>query len=418
MQCLIRGATLISAGTDHHERVADVHYADGRIVAIGTQLTRPEGEVELVEATGCCLMPAFLDIGTQVREPGLEQHEDLESVSAAARIGGYGALAPFPNTDPVVDGKTGVRFLQLAVQGLPVDFYPIGALTKGTAGEHPAELIDMYRQGAVAFSDGTAPLRDDGQLLRALQYAQSFDGTIIYQPRHGQLQTDGQMHEGRVSTSLGLRGMPAAAERTAVQRAIELLRYGGGRLHLYAISSAASLPLIAAAKAEGLALTASTTPLHLLLTDAALTAFDSAYKMMPPLRLTADRDALIGALADGTLDCIVSNHAPWDGEHKNLEFQYAAFGVPTLETAFSAAHTATQAQLSLSALSALFSSGPARVLNLPVARIAAGETLALTLYDPRSAWTVEASELRSKGYANPLTGRTLSGKIRRVFRKA
>ena len=416
MQCLIRGATLLSPGSAFHEKQVMLHWANGRIVAMGESLDLPKGEaVEIIDAAGQYLTAAFTDIGTRVGEPGGEQHEDLESAAAAASIGGYGALAPFPNTEPAVDGKTGVRYLRRAARDLPVNLLPIGALTKGTHGEHPAELYDMHHAGAVAFSDGTAPLRDDGQLLRALQYTQAFDGTVIYQPLHRELQADGQMHEGAVSTALGLRGIPAESERTAVLRAIELLRYVGGRLHLYAISTASALPLIAAAKAEGLRLTASVAVLNLVYTHEALRSFDSAYKVMPPFRRELDRQALIAALADGTLDCIVSNHAPWDGEHKNLEFPYAEFGVPTLETAFAAAWQSTRDQLSLAQLCALFTHGPLKVLNQAPPELQPGAAVALALLDSDTEWTVTTSDLRSKGSKNPLEGQTLLGRIVRTF---
>ena len=416
MPTLIRGATLLSPGSPFHQRAVDLHWSDGRVMALAERLDpAAEADAELMAADGLFLAPAFTDIGTQVREPGGEQHEELESVAAAARAGGYGTLVPFPNTAPAVDGKTGVRYLKRAARELAVDLRPIGALSKGTRGEHPAELYDMYRAGAVAFSDGTAPLRDDGQLLRALQYTQAFDAPVIYLPLHRELQADGQMHEGVVSTSLGMRGIPAASERTAVQRAIELLRYGGGRLHLYAISSAAALPLIAAAKSEGLALTASVAALNLYYTDEALRGFDSSYKVLPPFRQETDRRALAAALADGTLDAVVSNHAPWDGEHKHLEFPYAEFGVPTLETAFAAARTATRATVSMARLVAAFTSGPQRLLGGKGSPVEVGYTGSLVLIDGEQPTLVQTDQLRSKGYGNPLVGDTLLGGIKHFF---
>ena len=415
MNVLLRRVTLLDP-TAEAARTVDVHYRDGAVQRISEEPFDAPEAATVTDATDLVLAPAFTDIGTQVREPGLEQHEDLESAAAAAIAGGYGALAPFPNTDPVVDGKAGVRYLRRSAAELSVMLYPIGALSKGTSGELPAELFDLYRQGVRLFSDGPETRPDDGNLLRALQYTQAFGGTVCVPAMSRPAAGEGLMHEGPVSTSLGLRGLAGAQERMAVQRALELLRYAGGQLHLYAISSAASVTLVREAKAEGLAVSASVAALNLLLTDEELRGFDSAYKVLPPLRAESDRTALIDGLADGTIDAVVSNHAPWDAEHKNLELPYAAFGVPALETAFAAARTATQDTVPLPVLLRALTAGPRAILQQESIAIAPDYQGALVLLDPEVAWTVSAGDLHSKGFHNPLLGRTLSGRVARVFR--
>ncbi len=408
MHLLLRRVRLLTNGRLSEPQ--DLRIQDGRIAAIGPSLPSDASARELSFAEEVWVMPGWMDVGAQVGEPGYEYREDLHTAAQAAAAGGFTAVAPFPNTSPPVDNKGAVAFLQHKTAGFPVRFYPIGALSVGTAGKDLAELYDMHSAGAVAFSDGHQPVQDAGLLLRALQYAQAFDGRLLDWPFHKGLAAGGQMHEGLVSTRLGLRGIPSLAEEVAVQRSLSLLEYAGGQLHLHLLSSAKSVALVRAAKAAGLAVTASAAVLNLCFTDEQLQGFDSLWKVLPPLRDEAHRQALLEGVADGTIDFLCTNHIPWHIEAKKLEFPYAEAGAIGLETAFALCRTYLADVLTPEMLAEKWAVAPRRVLRLSVPEIAVGAAAELALFAPDQLWTLEEADVRSRSVNTPLLGRPLRGR--------
>lgn len=290
-------------------------------------------------------------------------------------------------------------------------FYPVGAVSQGCEGKDLAELFDMHTAGAIAFSDGRNSVQDAGLLLRAMQYARAFNGLIVNEPHHKTIAAGGQMHEGVVSTSLGMKGVPALAEEIMVQRDLSLLEYAQGRLHLHLLSTAKSVALVRAAKKAGLPVTASVAVANLCFTDDQLSHFDSNWKILPPLRSQTDADALLEGLADGTIDFICSNHTPWDEEAKNLEFPYAEFGMTGMETAFALCRTYLSKHLSISDLIEKIAIAPRRVFGLPLPEIKPGTPAELTVFDPDAEWIFLEKDIRSKSHNTPFTGQTFKGKV-------
>jgi dihydroorotase len=367
------------------------------------------------EMPNACVSPGWMDIGAQGCDPGFEHREDLHSLAAAAAAGGFTAVACLPNTKPALHSKSEILYVKNKTAAGPVDVYPIGAVSVNCEGKDLAELYDMHAAGAVAFSDGAAPVQDAGLLLRALQYARAFNGLIINDPRHKTLSASGQMHEGLVSTSLGLKGIPALAESITVQRDLSLLEYAEGRLHLHLVSTAKSVALIRAAKKASLSVSCSVAAANLCFTDEQLGGFDSNWKVMPPLRSRTDIEALQEGLIDGTIDFICSNHTPWDEEAKNLEFPYASFGMTGLETAFAMCRTHTP--LTTELLIEKFSAGPRAVLQMPVPEIKTGSPASLTLFDPDASWIFTDNNLRSRSRNTPFLDQPLKGRVLGIVNK-
>jgi dihydroorotase len=355
--------------------------------------------------------PGWFDVGVQTGDPGFEHREDLRTVAAAAAKGGFTAIAPFPNTQPPVHSKSEILYIRNTTAGLGVHFYPIGAVSQDCAGKDMAELYDMHAAGAVAFSDGKKSVQDAGLLLRSMQYARAFNGLILNEPHHKTIAAGGQMHEGTVSTSLGLKGLPSLAEEIMVQRDLSLLEYSEGRLHIHLVSSAKSVDMIRAAKKAGLQVTCSVAVANLFFTDGELRDFDSNWKLLPPLRAQSDADALLEGLTDGTIDFIVSNHSPWDDEAKNLEFPYADFGMIGLESVFALCRTFGDKKLPLPLLVEKLSLAPRRIFGLPVPEIKEGEKAELTVFDPTASYTFSVENIGSKSRNTPFLGRTMQGKV-------
>lgn len=393
----------------------DIGIRNGIIEAVGKDLPVPaDAEVLTFEGTPH-VSPGWFDVGIQTGDPGFEHREDLQSAARAAAAGGFTAVACFPNTNPAADSKSAVAYIRNKTAGGAVAFYPIGAVSAHAEGKDLAELYDMHAAGAVAFSDGRRPVQDAGLLLRALQYARAFDGLIMDWPHHKSIAGGGQMHEGALSTALGMKGIPALAEEIMVQRNLSLLAYSGGRLHLHLLSARKAVELVRAAKAAGLPVTASVAAANLCFTDEQLAEFDSNWKMMPPLRGNSDREALLEGLADGTIDFICSNHTPWDSEAKNLEFPFAEFGMIGLETAYALCRTYLQEQLSIETLVQKWALSPRRALGLPVPEIKPGAHAELTIFDPEASWTFTEKHIRSKSQNTPFVGEVFRGKVLGIY---
>lgn len=407
---LIRQARIIDPASKFHNKVVDVMIREGKITQISPSI---KGKADhTLEGKDLHIAPGFFDIGTQGGEPGLEHREDWNSLSAAAKAGGYTGLALFPNTLPPVDSKSGISYVLQQNNRYGIRFYPIGALSKGIHGEQMAELFDMHRHGAVAFSDGRHSVHNGSLLLRALEYIRGFDGWILNRPEDGPLRGSGQMHEGSMSTALGLPGIPSVAETTALKRDIDLLKYSGSKLIAHGLSTRESVQLIAEAKKEGLNIRATVPVLNLIYDAQQLLHFDPNFKVMPPLRASYDRDALQQAVKDGTIDLIVSNHEPLDIESKEKEFPYTEFGAATLEICFALLNTHLKSTLKLPRIIRLLSVAPREVLGLEVPVIEKNEAADLVVFDPKE--TVERPKGKgfSKGINDPVAGQVLKGAIK------
>lgn len=392
----------------------DILIQNGVIALMAEQIPAPDG-AEVISSEHLCVSPGWLDVGVQVADPGYEHREDLTTAAAAAAAGGFTAMACFPNTEPALHTKSEILYVKSKSAGLPVHCYPIGAISQHVEGKDLAELYDMHAAGAVAFSDGKKAIQDAGLLLRALQYSRAFNGLIINTPHHKTIAAGGQMHEGLMSTSLGLKGIPALAEEIMVQRDLSLLEYSEGRLHIHLISTAKSVSLIRAAKKAGLPVTCSVAVANLCFSDEKLVDFDSNWKILPPLRETSDMYALREGLADGTIDFICSNHTPWHEEAKNLEFPYAESGMIGLQTAFALCRTYLHKELTTPQLVEKLCLAPRSILGLPIPKIAQGERAELTVFDPESEWVLESGHIRSKSKNTPFVGEKFTGKVLRTF---
>lgn len=415
MRLLIKRAVIIDAASPHHKKKVDLYIRNGKIEKIGRALKVDADEI--VESGDLHVSPGWCDIGTQVGEPGLEHREDLSSASLAAAMGGYTAIACFPNTHPAIDSKSQVEYILSRSRNLPISVYPIGALTTGATGNDIAEMHDMHNSGALAFSNGRNPMDNSGVMLLSLQYVRSFDGVVINRPVDLRLSPGGQINESEVSASMGLRGIPNMSEQLMLERDVHLLEYAGSRLHVYGISTREAVQLVKDARKEGLAISCSTPVANLVFTDRDLRDFNSNLKVMPPLRSSIDRSALVRGIRDGAIQCIVSNHEPLEEELKKLEFARADFGMISLQTAFSAAHTAVSDTIDLEDLVKCFSIGPRAVLGLAAATIEEGAKADLTLFDPSASWTFTRSNNASRSYNSPFIGTAFTGKVVGIFCK-
>ena len=409
MQLLIKNAILVDPASKLNGEKINLLIKKGHIEKIGKRLTADRAKV--LDAEGAYLSVGWLDIGTSVGDPGFEHREDFKTIEKAALAGGYTAIACLPNTSPTIHSKSEVLYVKNRSEASAVDFLPIGAVSENCAGKDITEMYDMRAAGAVAFSDGKNPVQDSGLMMRALQYVQPFNGVILNQPLDKNIARNGQLHEGMVSTSIGLRGIPGMAEELIVQRDIYLSEYTASNLHLLNISTAESVRLVRQAKKKGVKVTASVAAMNLSHTDEFLSNFDSNFKVLPPLRSEKDRKALINGLKDGTIDCITTNHTPLDVEEKSLEFLYAKFGAIGLQTAFSLVCQAVGKTLSPLFVWEKLVSGPRQILGLKVPSVEVGEKANLTIFDPNKAWALEQTSVFSKSKNSPFIGKKLKGKV-------
>lgn len=409
MQLLIKNATVVDPASKFYGEKINILIKKGLIEKIGKRLSVEKAKV--LDTNGAYLSLGWFDLGALAGDPGHEHREDFKTMEKAALAGGYTAVACLPNTSPAIHSKSEVLYIKGRSKTSAVDFLPIGAVSDNCAGKDITEMYDMRAAGAVAFSDGKKPIQDSGLMMRALQYVQPFDGVVINQPLDNNIAQGGQLHEGIVSTSLGLRGIPSMAEELIVQRDIYLSEYTNSNLHLLNISTAESVRLVRLAKKKGLKVTASVAALNLAFTDQVLEEFDPNFKVLPPLRSEKDRKALIEGLKDGTIDCITSNHTPLEEELKNLEFLYADFGAIGLQTTFSTICQAIDSQQLPAFIMEKLAYGPRRVLGLPIPEFAVGSPANFTLFDPHQEWVLERNSIQSKSKNSPLIGRKLKGRV-------
>ena len=415
----VRGGRVIDPANGI-DTVADVLIVDGYVTGVGPNAGRDANET--IDASGFVVCPGFVDIHTHLREPGFEHKETIATGTLAAARGGFTTVCAMPNTEPPIDSAGMIEFIlrTAQVQG-HVRVLPIACVTRGRAGRELADLAELAQAGAVAFSDDGAPVADAHLMRRALEYAGMLGLPVIDHCEDNALAASGVMHEGWVSTRLGLRGVPAAAEETMVARDIALAEATGSHVHIAHVSAAGSVEIIRQAKARGVPVTAEVTPHHLTLTHESIIgsgeapgglAYDTNAKVNPPLRTPADVAACVEGLRDGTIDCIATDHAPHAIQDKLCEFDAATFGISGLETALGLALTAVPLEEAIRA----FTVGPVRVLGLDrriegLGTLSPGAPGDVVIIDPEAEWTVEPETFASKGKNTPLAGRMLKGRV-------
>lgn len=389
------------------DEIADLLVIDGRIA--GPDQPVPAG-VEVIDAAGCWVVPGLIDMHVHLREPGEEYKEDIRSGARAAASGGFTAVACMPNTKPVNDCAVVTAMILGRAAEAAVRVYPVGAISQGSEGRQLAEFGEMKAAGVVAVTDDGHPVRDSQLMRRAMEYASDFGLTVISHSEETTLST-GVMNEGPVSTRLGLKGIPTAAESIMVYREIALAEFTGARVHIAHVSAAMSIDLIRAAKARGVRVTAETAPHYFTLTDEAVIDYDTNTKMNPPLRSAADREAVRAALADGTLDAIATDHAPHSILEKELEFDAAANGVIGLETALPLTLALVRDKvIDARRLVELMAVNPAAILSVPGGALSPGAAADLTLIDPERAFVYSADQVVSKSRNTPFLGWELQGR--------
>ena len=389
------------------DQIRDLLIIDGR-VALPDQPVPPD--VAEIDAAGWWVVPGLTDMHVHLREPGEEYKEDILSGARSAAAGGFTGVACMPNTNPVNDCKAVTALILARAAQAAVRVYPVGAISKGLAGQQLAEYGEMRAAGVVAVSDDGRPVRDSQLMRRALEYAGDFGLTVIAHSEEPSL-SSGVMNEGAMSTRLGLKGIPTAAESIMVYREIALAEFTGAKVHIAHVSTAMSLELIRAAKARGVRVTAETAPHYFTLTDEAVADYDTNTKMNPPLRSAADREAIRLALADGTLDAIATDHAPHSILEKELEFDAAANGIIGLETALPLALALVRDQvIDARRLVELLAVNPAAILGISAGTLSPGAAADVTLIDPEREFLYSEDQMFSKSRNTPFLGWRLQGR--------
>ena len=397
------------------DRITNLLIEDGLIAAFDVQSA---GDAQTIDASGMIVAPGLVDLHTQLREPGCEEDETIETGTAAALAGGYTSIACLPDTDPPIDTPAGVEFVrQKAARARHCHVFVIACVSKDRAGQQLAEIGSLVEAGAVAFSDGLEPIQNSDLFRRSLEYCLMFDKPILSHPEVRELSSGGLMHEGRVSMVLGLPGMPTAAEDVMASRDIRLAEATGGRLHLMNLSSAASIDLVRRTKQRQISITAAVCAINFTLTDDSLRTFDSSFKLNPPLRSAEHVEACIAGLKDGSIDVIASGHAPRASEKKMQELDLAPFGMVSLETTLGLVVTKLiePGHLDWPTALAKLTMNPARVLNLPKGTLEIGSDADIVIIDPNARWTVDPNRFVSKSSNTPLGGMTLRSRVQHVI---
>lgn len=410
MDILIKNVQFTDPATASNGQTCDILIQSGVIQQISASIKEPDTQIQVLDGQGAFISQGWVEIFSDFADPGLEHKEILESGAAAAMAGGFTRVFLVPNTQPVVDNKSQVSYLVEKSKSLPIQIFPIGAISKGAAGTELAEMYDMYNSGAVAFSDGKYPVQSAGLLLKALQYVKACDLVLIQQPFDNTIGTHGLINEGLVSTRLGLPGLPAIAEELMIQRDIELVRYAESKIHFTGISSAKSVNLIREAKKEGLQVSCSVTPQHLLFTDEDLVTYDANLKLNPPFRTAEDRDALRHGVMEGVIDIVSTHHFPQHSDDKVREFEYAKNGMIGLQTTYSVLMEAIPT-LSPEKTVQLLWGNAQRIFGLEVAEVKVGQIANLTIFDPNKKSSFTKRRNQSKSQNSPFFDREMQGAV-------
>lgn len=414
---LIKNGRIIDPANSR-DGIADLLLEGGKVAAIGDNMSVDGAEV--IDATGCIVTPGFIDIHTHLRQPGLEYKEDIASGTRAAARGGYTAVVSMANTDPVIDDEAGIHFISgVAEREGVVRVYPMGSVTRGQKGKDITEMGIMIEAGARAFSDDGHPISSGKVMQLALQYSGMFGVPVCVHEEDPFLSASGVVNWGRISTIMGLPGIPSAAESAMVARDLEVCRMVGGHLHIAHVSAARSIEMIRQAKAEGLHVTCEVTPHHLTLTEDLVreSEYDTNTKVNPPLRTEEDRQILVDALNEGVIDAIATDHAPHGFDDKDQEYLYAEFGISGLETAFSLLHDrlVMRGEITLGRLIEALTWAPASVFKLPGGTLGDGQPADIAILRTDRERAVNPADFASKGRNTPLVGWSLTGSVETVL---
>ena len=414
---LFRNARLIDPESGR-DGIGDLIVADDRIAAIGAKISGDGlgADVEIIDVGGLCLAPGLVDMRVQLREPGAEHIESIESGSRAAAAGGVTTMVALPNTEPPVDDVSVVEFLARRAREVKLaKVHTYAAATKGMEGKELTEIGLLAANGALGFTDGVKAIADALVMRRVLAYARTFDQLVIQHPEEPSLGGAGEVNEGEVATRLGLAGITPAAEVIMVERDLRLVAVTGARYHVAHVSTAAAIDAIRRAKADGLPVTCDTAPPYFALNETAVGDYRTFAKLSPPLRGESDRQAVVAGLADGTIDAIASDHAPWDQDSKRLPFSSASYGIVGLETLLPLS-LELHHNLHLSLIDVLrkLTIAPARILGLGVGRLAPGAPADLVIFDPAAKGRIRTDEFRSKSKNAPFDGRPVQGRVERT----
>ncbi|HEY1339439.1 MAG TPA: dihydroorotase [Bryobacteraceae bacterium] len=409
MSIVIKHGRVIDPASET-DRIADVLIVDGRIAGVGPDLSSPNAEV--FDATGMIVAPGFIDIHVHLREPGFEHAETIESGSRAAAAGGFTSVCCMPNTKPVNDSATVTSYIvERARSRAVVNVFPIGAITKGSAGEELAAIGAMRAAGAVAISDDGLPVMNARVMRRAMEFAKSYGVPIIQHCEDLNLSAGGDMHEGAQSVRWGLRGIPAASEEVMVARDLVLAQLTGARYHVAHISTRNAVAMVEYARKQGMPVSCEATPHHFALADADMAPYDSNYKMKPPLRSICDRGAVADGIAAGTVTAIATDHAPHPGSEKMQEFERCPFGIIGLETAVALTleRLVEPRKITLARMVELFTTGPESVVRLGRGTLASGAPGDVTIFSNDLEWTYDVNESFSRSRNSPFHGHKFQG---------
>ena len=409
MIVLIRAAKVVDPNSKYNNKVVDILIEKGIIQDIGKNLTVPK-DADIIEEKGLHVSPGLFDLHVNFGDPGFEWKEDMQTGMLAAAKGGFTGVLCMPSTFPAIDTKSQVEYIQKMCAGNVVNVHPAGCITKNLKGQELTEMFDMYRSGALAFTDDKNSIQHAGVMKLALLYTKNFGGIIMNQANDKSISKDGQMNEGVTSTFLGLKGIPSLAEDLMIARDIKLVEYTKGRLHFSCISTANSVELIRKAKKHGLNITADVAIHNLVLDETACKGFDTRNKVNPALRTQKDIKALLKGLKDGTIDAICTDHTPQDIEHKKIEFDNAEFGMIGLQTAFSLACQLEQ-EIGLEGIIDKMAISPRKLLGLEAPEVNIEKEANLCLFNPTTEWTLEKTDIMSKSKNTPFIGKKLKGKI-------
>lgn len=413
---LIQGGRIIDPGQGIDE-TGNLIITEGKIFwREKSGVPPPQADYEVINAEGLIVCPGFIDLHCHLRQPGFEDKETIATGTRAAAKGGFTTVCCMPNTNPPLDSQSAIVYVKstAAAEGV-VRVLPIGCISKGRKGEELIDMDELASAGVIGFSDDGSPVMNSGLMRQALDYSRIFDLPVIDHCEDTVLTEGGQMNEGIISTKLGLRGMPAAAEESMVARDLDLAELTGGRLHIAHVSTRGSVDLIRRAKEKGIKVTAEVTPHHLTLTEERVIGYDTNAKINPPLRTEKDRQALIQGLREGVIDIIATDHAPHTEADKHCEFDNASFGISGLETALGSLMSLVHnGQLALATLISKLTCEPSRIIGDKYGRLGTLEVGAIadvTIFDPDREWIVDVNAFASRGKNTPLAGSMLKGKV-------
>lgn len=409
MNLLIKSARIIDPNSPYNNQVKDILIENGIISSIGDNLTADNHEIIIYE--NLHISPGLFDLRCNLRTPGYEQHENFEAALKAAEAGGFTEICVMPNTHPVADNSSIIQQLINRSKHSNVQIHPIGSISQKLEGKELAEMFDMQQSGAIAFSDDKNPIKNANLLSRALLYTKNFDGLVMSFPNDTSISGHGQIHEGIVSTKLGLEGIPALSEELHVSRDLFLANYNESKIHIGPISTSNAVSMIKEAKEEGIRVTSDIAAHQIWFTDEDCQEFDTKLKVNPPFRTSEHLNDLIDGLKSGVIDIISSDHSPWDPEEKEKEFDLAEFGISNLQTCFSVALTKLSEHIGLEDIIRKLSVNPRSILKQDIPMLREGFIANFVLYNPDLEWTFDEKQNLSKSKNSPYFGTTFKGKV-------